>query len=722
MDIGPLFLFLLTSCWAYLAVLYVASDWRWNTGRIAQLTLCSAIGAAGFAFGWPLTTMLPLAAGLFALTMLLPAAVRRHVERTLVLRGPAAMRLPHRIWAALTLRRATPVFEAINELSAIIDRRFTLTGAQRAARRLLLPIASAISRRGLQAARIHAFISLAEYERALTLYREHFERGPYRPNAILLYTVAIACAESGRLAEAVDCVRNADDRQEGPFGADLRPFIARLHVFAYAGRVTDVDRLLAGHSAAGRLLSPAQAFYWQAVTAMHAGDRAAAEDAMEKAVVRLGPKDEALRFLIPKLQARLASDIEPAAVSPDMAYHLDLMRREVVRAQSVSDAPANWRPMVTWCLIIACVAMWVLTEFSGGSTNPWVLMHFGANMPGLTLHGQWWRMVASVFLHVGAMHLLLNGYALYLFGAFVERATGRWGLFATFILSGVAGSAMSAYFGSHVVSAGASGGVFGLLGAAILISLRLRGLFTAAMRRRHTITFLFIAAINMIFGMVDSRVDNLAHGGGFAMGVVCGVLLMQQGRSQAERAPWRLAGFLSALLIAASAMGMVFNFASGGYPKRIPPLHDVISPDRRWKASIPTFWSVGVDKRHGIVIAKDPFDVSMEVRAGRMPPVYLPSKRALTQRHRRIGRLLFLEQTELIVRRGKPVTRLIYQTYAADRLYRVEFKCPTDLLNRYQPLFERLLIRFEISTRATPDAAPPANPAAPRHVATSTPS
>ncbi|HYG63152.1 MAG TPA: rhomboid family intramembrane serine protease, partial [Thermoanaerobaculia bacterium] len=76
---------------------------------------------------------------------------------------------------------------------------------------------------------------------------------------------------------------------------------------------------------------------------------------------------------------------------------------------------------VTLLLLVAIGAVFVLETLRGGSTNPEVLIALGANHPELVLNqGEWWRLVTSMFLHIGIAHLLLNGWALFQIGAIVE--------------------------------------------------------------------------------------------------------------------------------------------------------------------------------------------------------------------------------------------------------------------------------------------------------------
>jgi rhomboid protease GluP len=155
--------------------------------------------------------------------------------------------------------------------------------------------------------------------------------------------------------------------------------------------------------------------------------------------------------------------------------------------------------------------------------KPYIL--YGANNGAATTDGEWWRLVTSMFMHYGLMHLLFNMWALFQAGQLVERLLGR-ALFAlTYLACGLAGGLLSIYWhGDRMWSVGASGAIFGVYGALLGHFLREhRGIpkvvFHPIMR-----STLFFAGYNLVYGMVNSSIDNSAHIGGFLTGIVLGWL------------------------------------------------------------------------------------------------------------------------------------------------------------------------------------------------------
>lgn len=146
---------------------------------------------------------------------------------------------------------------------------------------------------------------------------------------------------------------------------------------------------------------------------------------------------------------------------------------------------------VTFALISACVLVYVGVAYAGsvagiastplnvGLVNqPGDVLLRGALVPELVARGEWWRLLASVFLHSGAIHLGFNMLSLYYLGSFVEESFGRGRFLALYILSGISGGVAYLYFGDFTGPAvGASGAIFGLLGGVLGYSLR-RGTFS----------------------------------------------------------------------------------------------------------------------------------------------------------------------------------------------------------------------------------------------------
>lgn len=167
-------------------------------------------------------------------------------------------------------------------------------------------------------------------------------------------------------------------------------------------------------------------------------------------------------------------------------------------------------------LLVVLVAVFVGEELLGGSTRLDVLVRMGALEPGLVAGGQYWRVVTCAFLHVGFFHLLINCWALYQLGTLFELWMGSRPTAIVYLGSAVGGSLASLAF-TRAVSAGASGAVFGLLGALMVVLVRRRDRLTPQARSLLT-QLTFWAGLNLVFGLSIPAIDNAAHLGGFVVG------------------------------------------------------------------------------------------------------------------------------------------------------------------------------------------------------------
>jgi rhomboid protease GluP len=188
---------------------------------------------------------------------------------------------------------------------------------------------------------------------------------------------------------------------------------------------------------------------------------------------------------------------------------------------------------VTALLLLAIAAMFLVETLAGGATNGDVLYALGANHPVAVLQqGEWWRLLTSMFLHGGFVHVLLNGWALYQLGALYELAVGSSRMLLVYVLAGLAGSAASLLW-TQGLSVGASGAIFGVLGAMIAFLLRRRERLTPFARSLLS-QLVAWAVINIFFGFTFPMIDNAAHLGGCAAGFLLGFLLRDR---EARRRP-----------------------------------------------------------------------------------------------------------------------------------------------------------------------------------------
>lgn len=186
------------------------------------------------------------------------------------------------------------------------------------------------------------------------------------------------------------------------------------------------------------------------------------------------------------------------------------------------------RVLVTRAIVAVNVVLFALMAISSGtllSPGGETLIKWGADFGPKTLDDQWWRLFTSMFVHVGIIHLGFNMWVLWDAGHLVERLVGNVGFLVLYVVSGVFGSLASVYWNPHVLSAGASGAVFGVFGALMgFIMLRRDSVPKSVLGQLRNSGLAFLG-YNLVFGFAITWIDNAAHIGGLAAGFVCGVLM-----------------------------------------------------------------------------------------------------------------------------------------------------------------------------------------------------
>jgi membrane associated rhomboid family serine protease len=172
------------------------------------------------------------------------------------------------------------------------------------------------------------------------------------------------------------------------------------------------------------------------------------------------------------------------------------------------------------------------------------------HLTGGIVGGEWWRLLSSIFLHAGLIHLGLNAYVLWIFGVEIERQIGRLVMLAVFLVTGVFAGATSYAFAPRLaIGVGASGAIFGLVGAFIAYNYLRRQHVMAQARLRGALTMLLI---NLVIGFSIPGIDWRAHVGGLVAGLVAG-FAVDPSRPDALRRTFAVVGLL-ALLVGAAAL------------------------------------------------------------------------------------------------------------------------------------------------------------------------
>lgn len=194
----------------------------------------------------------------------------------------------------------------------------------------------------------------------------------------------------------------------------------------------------------------------------------------------------------------------------------DINEKSGEDARKAEDIFQKKTPIMTYILIAINTILFVLMYVLGnGSDDALTLLRFGASYPDFIKAGDYYRLLTSAFLHIGFLHFLFNNYALYVIGSQLEGFFGKVKYLIIYLGSAILGNLMSMLF-SNSISAGASGAIFGLLGALLYFGYHYR-VYLGTVVKSQIIPLILI---NLAIGFMMSGVNNASHIGGLIGGVL----------------------------------------------------------------------------------------------------------------------------------------------------------------------------------------------------------
>jgi membrane associated rhomboid family serine protease len=193
------------------------------------------------------------------------------------------------------------------------------------------------------------------------------------------------------------------------------------------------------------------------------------------------------------------------------------------------------RPVVTYSIIAICVVVYALQFLSGGVVTAYL------GLRPFLLEVVPWTPVTSIFTHGGIFHLLLNMFSLWVIGRILEPALGRTRFAALYLIAGLGGSALVTWLAYNDLTVGASGSIFGMLAALIIIQRGIGG---------DVRQLLVILGINLVIGFVISSISWQAHVGGIIAGAAFGLIVMRTRAIKQQRLQAVLLVALAAVLAA----------------------------------------------------------------------------------------------------------------------------------------------------------------------------
>ena len=216
------------------------------------------------------------------------------------------------------------------------------------------------------------------------------------------------------------------------------------------------------------------------------------------------------------------------------------------------------KPIITTTIIGICIFMFLLSLFVGGlngllDVDIVTLVRLGANNLLYLQDMQWFRLITYMFLHGSLTHIVVNMYSLYIIGSQIENYFGKVKYIIIFVLSGICGGLLSALLaGSEIVSVGASGAIFGLLGALGYFGYHYR-LYLGDVLKTQIIP---IVLINLAIGFMLPGIDNYCHIGGLIGGVFAAMAVGVNGKTKTRE---RISGSICIAILIAFLVFRIFS-------------------------------------------------------------------------------------------------------------------------------------------------------------------
>jgi membrane associated rhomboid family serine protease len=196
-------------------------------------------------------------------------------------------------------------------------------------------------------------------------------------------------------------------------------------------------------------------------------------------------------------------------------------------ARSTSHRLSLYGPFVTFTLIGINVGVYLVELLTGAglsASSGWIYEH-GVLFGPAVADGDWWRLITAPFLHYGILHLGLNMLVLWFIGPPLEEYFGHWRYLLVYVVSGLAGSAGALIWSPNALTVGASGAIWGIMGAALVLEARRIYVFGGQA--------LGLVVVNAAFTFIVPGVSIGGHVGGFIGGALCALAFSSFKRSPA---------------------------------------------------------------------------------------------------------------------------------------------------------------------------------------------
>lgn len=219
------------------------------------------------------------------------------------------------------------------------------------------------------------------------------------------------------------------------------------------------------------------------------------------------------------------------------------------------------RAWAMFLIIALCVLVWIANVYMGVDfmkPKSADLYRWGGNAASAVQAGEWWRLLTGMFLHGGVIHLTLNMLALWESGLVLTRLFGNLSFLFVYFCAGIVGGALSLFFSAQGnVSVGASGAIFGVMGALLVAVMRHQETMRLVGSKKLKTTLGVYIVLSLVYGFTQPGIDNAAHIGGLLAGMLCGFVLMEPAEIRAASGAHKIRMLGGVAFCAALVISMV---------------------------------------------------------------------------------------------------------------------------------------------------------------------
>ena len=259
-------------------------------------------------------------------------------------------------------------------------------------------------------------------------------------------------------------------------------------------------------------------------------------------------KNDLLAEVFPDLKSKMV--YSEKGVELFMKITSDINKHNREDAVKVEKVFKSKFPYITYLIIAMCVIFYIVPVVFGAYND--VIEAYCIHGPSVRA-GQYYRLFTGIFLHGGPIHLLLNCYALYVIGRQIESFLGKFKFLIIYLFSGIMGALFSCIFGGATGSVGASGAIFGLMGALLYFGYHYRVYLGNVVKSQ----IIPLICVNLLFGFLQPGVDNAAHIGGLIGGTMITMALGIDNKSTISE---KVNGWIMTTIFTAFIIFLVFFF------------------------------------------------------------------------------------------------------------------------------------------------------------------